>query len=294
MSQNLVLLSTVLLHGLAYGMVLFLISVGLSVTMGLMGFVNLAHGVFAMLGGYVMVTMIGQFGVPYWPAVIIAALGVAAMSVPAERLLYARLYGASELRQVLMTIGLILVVSAIVRYLWGPLPQPLHLPPSLTGSVSRGSFSFPIYRLVIIAWGLGVALLLWLALDRTLFGARIRAAVDNRRMAESAGIDTRRIFTVTFALGSGMAALGGALGADLLAVNPAYAMEYLVYFMIVVAVGGMGTIRGPFLAAALLGILDTGSKYLVPQVGAAGIYLAVFALLLWRPDGLLGRAGGAR
>jgi branched-chain amino acid transport system permease protein len=293
-SEILVQALSVFLHGLAYGMVLFLISVGLSITMGLMGFVNLAHGAFAMLGGYVAVTLMLRAGVGYPAAVLLAAAATALVSVGLERALYSRLYDAPELPQVLMTIGLVFVASAAARYVWGPLSQPLQLPAYLAGVLQLGAFSFPIYRLVLIAIGLAGAFALWIGLERTLFGAKIRAAVDNRRMAESVGIDSHRLFTVTFAIGSALAAVGGGLGADLLAISPAYAEEYLVYFMIVVSVGGLGTIRGPFFAAILLGVIDTTAKYLVPQSGAIVIFLATFVVLFWRPQGLLGRAGAVK
>jgi branched-chain amino acid transport system permease protein len=277
-------------HGLAYAMVLYLISVGLSVTMGLMGFVNLAHGVFAMAGGYVVVTLAYQFGVPFLPAVAASFVLVALASVVLERTLYARLYGADELDQVLFTIGLVFMAVATAKYLYGPLPQPVPLPDWLHGQVDIGGRSFPAYRIFLIAGGTVVVLALWLGVERTRIGAQIRAAVDNRRMAQSVGIDTRLVFSATFALGSGLAALGGGVGADLLAISPGYPLEHLVYFLIVVSVGGMGSVRGPFFAALLLGISDTACKYLLPELGAFFIYVATLALLLWRPQGLFGRA----
>ena len=280
---------SILFLGLAYGMILYIISVGLSVTMGLMGFVNLAHGVFAMVGGYVTVTLMNRYHVPFGLALLCAFLAVALLSVVLERTLYARLYGAGELEQVLFTIGLVFMAVAVVRKLWGPLPQPIAVPAALSGEIDLGFRSFPTYRSFLIAFSLALSLMLWLGLERTNFGARLRAAVDNRRMAESLGINTRRLFTLSFALGSGLAALGGGLGADILAIYPGYAMEYLVYFLMVVAVGGLGSIKGPFIAALLLGIADTACKYLVPQLGAFFIYLAMIALLLWRPAGLFGR-----
>jgi len=219
-----------------------------------------------------------------------AFIGVALLSVALERSLYARLYGAGELEQVLFTIGLVFMSVAVVRKLWGPLPQPITLPAALSGQIDLGFRSFPTYRSFLIAFSLTLILLLWLGIERTNFGARLRAAVDNRRMAESLGINTGRLFTLSFALGSGLAALGGGLGADILAIYPGYAMEYLVYFLMVVAVGGLGSIRGPFVAALLLGIGDTACKYLVPQLGAFFVYLAMIGLLLWRPAGLFGRA----
>jgi branched-chain amino acid transport system permease protein len=258
--------------------------------MGLMGFVNLAHGAFAMAGGYITVTMMNRYGVPFGAALLLAFILVALLSVVLERTLYARLYGAGELEQVLFTIGLVFMSVAVVRKLWGPLPQPIALPAVLSGQIDLGFRTFPTYRSFLIAFSLLLTLLLWLGIERTNFGARLRASVDNRRMAESLGINTRRLFTLSFALGSGLAALGGGLGADILAIYPGYAMEYLVYFLMVVAVGGLGSIRGPFVAALLLGIGDTACKYLVPELGAFFIYLAMIGLLLWRPAGLFGRA----
>ncbi|HUB49824.1 MAG TPA: branched-chain amino acid ABC transporter permease [Acetobacteraceae bacterium] len=281
---------SILFLGLAYAMILYLISVGLSVTMGLMGFVNLAHGVFAMAGGYITVTLMNRYGVSFGMALLVACVGVALLSIVLERSLYARLYGAGELEQVLFTIGLVFMAVAVVRKIWGPLPQPIAVPALLSGQINLGFRSFPTYRTFLIAVSLALTLALWLGIERTKFGARLRAAVDNRRMAESLGINTGQLFTLSFALGSGLAALGGGLGADILAIDPGYAMEYLVYFLMVVAVGGLGSIRGPFVAALLLGIGDTACKYLVPQLGAFFIYLAMIALLLWRPAGLFGRA----
>ncbi|HEX7969164.1 MAG TPA: branched-chain amino acid ABC transporter permease [Stellaceae bacterium] len=277
-------------HGLAFAMVLYLISVGLSITMGLMGFINLAHGVFAAAGGYVMTTLIGSWGVPFPLAAVAAFVVVALGSVVLERLLYRRLYGAEELSQVLMTVGLILMSVALAKYFWGPLAQPMQPPAYLSGQIDLGFRSFPAYRSFLIVAGAVLVTLLWLGLERTRFGARIRAAVDNRRMAQSVGIDTDRLFTLTFALGSGLAGLGGALGAEILAIDPGYALEHLIYFLIVVAVGGLGSIKGPFFAALLLGVSDTAFKYLLPEFGAFFIYAMTLAILLWRPQGLFGRA----
>jgi branched-chain amino acid transport system permease protein len=277
-------------HGLAFAMVLYLISVGLSVTMGLMGFVNLAHGVFAMVGGYVLASLMSRFGVAFLPALLVAAVATALVSLPIERLLYRRFYGGEELDQVLLTMGLVFMSVAGATYVWGPLQQPLQPPAWLSGEVDLGFRSFPAYRSFLILCGAALVTALWLAIERTRFGARVRAAVDNLRMAQSVGIDTSRLFMTTFALGSGLAGLGGGLGADLLAVNPSYALQNLAYFLIVVAVGGLGSIRGPFVAALLLGIADSGFKYLLPEFGAFFIYALTMAVLLWRPRGLFGRA----
>jgi branched-chain amino acid transport system permease protein len=290
MSETLSAAVSIGFHGLAFAMVLYLISVGLSVTMGMMGFVNLAHGVFAMAGGYVLTSLMSRFGVPFLSALFAAAVATALASIPVERLLYRRLYGGGELDQVLLTMGLVFIATAGATYIWGPLQQPLQPPGWLSGEVDLGFRHFPAYRSFLILCGAALVTALWLGLERTRFGARVRAAVDNLRMAQSVGIDTSRLFMTTFALGSGLAALGGGLGADLLAISPSYALQNLAYFLIVVAVGGLGSIRGPFIAALLLGIADTGFKYLLPEFGAFFIYALTMAILLWRPRGLFGRA----
>ena len=282
-------LVSVAFHGLAYGMILYAISVGLSVTMGLMGFVNLAHGVFAMAGGYLMLSLMERFGLPWVAALALACCAVAVASIVLERLLYSRLYGAGELEQVLFTIGLIFVAVAVARLVYGPNPLAAPLPESLKGQVPLAGRSFPAYRVAVIATSAVLIAALWIGLERTRWGAMVRAAVDNRAMAQSVGIDTARLFTLTFALGSGLAALGGALGADLMAMTPTYPFEQLVYFLIVVAIGGLGNLRGPFVGALLIGIGDTACKYWVPEFGAFFVYVATIGLLLWKPRGLFGK-----
>jgi branched-chain amino acid transport system permease protein len=282
-------LISVAFHGIAYGMILYVISVGLSVTMGLMGFTNLAHGVFAMAGGYILTSALTRFHLPFPVALALSFLAVAAVSVVLERFLYSRLYGASELEQVLFTIGLIFMSVAVARLIFGTLQQPVQLPESLKGQFSLLGRDFPAYRVFLIVFSSAMIGALWFGVERTLWGAMVRAAVDNRAMAQSIGIDTRRLFTITFAVGSGLAGLGGALGADIVAIQPTYPFEQLVYFLIVVSVGGLGSLRGPFVAALLIGITDTACKYWVPEFGAFFIYAATIGLLLWRPMGLFGR-----
>ena len=283
-------LVSVAFHGTAYGMILYVISVGLSVTMGLMGFANLAHGVFAMAGGYVLVSAMRAGDLPYPVALGVAFLAVALGSIVLERLLYSRLYKAGELDQVLFTIGLVFVAIAVARLIYGNLQQPVILPDSLKGQFDLFGRDFPTYRVFLIVVSAAIVGVLWFGVERTRWGAMVRAAVDNRAMAQSVGIDTRLLFTLTFALGSGLAGLGGALGGDLIAIQPSYPLIHLVYFLIVVSVGGMGTLRGPFVAALLIGLADTACKYWLPEFGAFLIYAATFLLLLWRPAGLFGRA----
>lgn len=280
-----------LLGGVAAGMVLFIVSVGLSVTMGLMGFANLAHGSFAMLGGYVVALSMREWGLGFGPALLLAFVLVALVSIPAERFLYRRLYRAQELDQVLFTIGLVFAFSAIVMMTVGPENQQIILPSALQGQLDIGITKYRTYSLLLIVVGTSIAILLWLGFERTLIGAQIRAAVDNRRMAESVGINVDRLFVITFALGSGMAALGGGLGAEFLGLDPQYALKYLIYFLIVVAVGGLGRVSGVFLAAMILGVLDFVLKKYIPKGGTMFIYALTIVLLLWRPQGLFGGTG---
>ena len=282
-------LVSVAFHGIAFGMILYVISVGLSITMGLMGFTNLAHGVFAMAGGYILVSALARFQIPFPLALLLSFLLVAAVSVVLEKFLYSRLYGAAELEQVLFTIGLIFMSVAVARLIYGTLQQPVLLPAYLKGQFSLLGRDFPAYRVFLIAFSAAMIGALWFGIERTIWGAMVRAAVDNRAMALSIGINTKRLFTITFAIGSGLAGLGGALGADIVAIQPTYPFEQLVYFLIVVSVGGLGSLRGPFVAALLIGITDTACKYWLPQFGAFFIYAATIGLLLWRPAGLFGR-----
>ena len=290
MSETLSIIISILFHGLAMAMVLYLISVGLSVTMGLMGFVNLAHGAFAMAGGYALVLLMKQQNWPFGLALIAAIVICVALSLVLERLLYRRLYGGDELDQVLMTMGLIFASVGAATWLFGPVSQSLEPPAMLRGQIDFLGRDFPTYRSFLILCGALLVTALWLGLERTRFGAQIRASVDNLRMAQTLGINTSRLFTIAFGLGSGLAALGGGLGADFLNVGPNYALEYLVYFLIVVAVGGLGSIRGPFVAALIVGVSDTAFKYLAPQYGAFFIYAITMAILLWRPRGLFGQS----
>lgn len=280
---------TVLFDGIAAGMLLFLISVGLSVTLGLMNFVNLAHGAFAMLGGYVCVILLSRFGVPFLAALPLVALASALVGVLLERTLYRRLYGASHLDQVLFSIGLVFVSISSANYFFGAQQQPLQLPPMLSGQVHLPGLDMGVYRLFLIAIGLVLAVGLQWLVSGTRFGAKLRASVDNPRIARGVGIDVDRVFIATFALGSALAGLGGALGIEMLGLDPEFPIKYIMYFLIVVAVGGSGNIRGSLYASLILGICDVAGKYYVPQIGAFVIYAVMVATLIFRPQGLFGR-----
>jgi branched-chain amino acid transport system permease protein len=278
----------VLFDGFAYGMLLFLLSVGLSVTLGMMNFVNLAHCAFAMLGGYVAVTL-NRAGWPFFAALPMSFLSAAAVSVVLERTLYRRLYRAGELDHVLFTIGLAFISVAAAAYIFGTLHQPIQTPAYLTGSFQVMGVTIGVYRLFLVITGVLVAALLVLALEYTRFGAKVRAAVDNQRMARGLGINVDAAFAITFALGSGLAGLGGALAIQVVGLDPSFAFLFLVYVLIIVSVGGLGSIGGSFVAAVLIGVSDIAGKYYVPQFGAFMIYLVMIALLMWRPQGLFGK-----
>jgi|SRR5689334_16615510 branched-chain amino acid transport system permease protein len=282
-------LAGVLFDGFAYGMLLFLLSVGLSVTLGMMNFVNLAHCSFAMVGGYVTVSLMNSYGWPFFATLPLAFLAAAAVSLVLERTLYRRLYRASDLDQCLFTIGIVFISIAVYAWFYGPVVQSTRMPGYLRQSLEFMGMRFATYRLFLIAMGLVTALALIVLLETTRFGAQVRAAVDNQRMARGLGIDVDRAFMITFALGGGLAGLGGALAIEAVGLDHAFALNYLVYVLIVVAVGGLGSIGGSFAAAVVLGISDMAGKYYFPWLGAFLIYLVMIALLMWRPVGLFGK-----
>jgi branched-chain amino acid transport system permease protein len=282
-------LAGILLGGLAAGTVLFIVSVGLSVTMGLMGFTNLAHGAFAMFGGYVIVLAMNRAHFGFGVALLLGFVATAALSIVLERTLYRRLYRGGELDQVLFTIGLIFIFIATLTIVVGPASQTFQVPAALSGQLNLGFVEYRTYSIFLIAVGLIIALGIWLTFERTRIGGQIRATVDNRRMAESLGIDVNRLFTITFAFGSGMAGIGGGLGAEFLGLDPQYPLKYLVYFLIAVSVGGLGSVIGVYYASLILGVLDFVLTLYLPKGGTIFIYLLTILILLVRPQGLFGR-----
>ena len=284
---------TILLDGVAYGMLLFVLAVGLCVTLGLMNFINLAHGAFAMAGGYLTVVLMNEAGVSFYLCLPLAFAFSALIGLVLERLLYRRLYDKSHLDQVLFSIGLVFMAMAVVDYAMGANQQIVNLPPSLSGRLNFLGASIGVYRLfVIVICGLLVAAL-QLVLTKTRFGSRLRAAVDDGRVARGMGINVTSIFAITFAVGSGLAGLGGALGTGIISFDPTFPLKYMIYFLIVISVGGTTTITGPFLASILLGVADVLGKYYVPAVGGFIIYTIMVLVLIVRPQGLFAR-GPAR
>ncbi|MGJ7483790.1 branched-chain amino acid ABC transporter permease [Variovorax sp. LT2P21] len=281
----------VIFDGVAYGMLLFLIAVGLSITMGLMNFVNLAHGTFAMVGGYAASVLTSRYGVGFFPALAAAFVAAALIGAVLEFLFYRRLYKAHPLDQVLLSIGIVFVSIAVFTYFFGPTMQPFQLPPLLDGRVSLGGLEVGRYRLFLILCGVLVLAVLLLGIGKTRYGAMVRAAVDNQRVAAGTGIHVQRLFFLTFSLGCGLAGLGGALSLGMLGLEPSFPLKYLVYFLIVVCVGGAGTITGPFVAALLVGIVDMAGKYYWPEAGAFLIYVVMIVMLLLRPNGIIPKRG---
>lgn len=279
----------VLFDGIAYGSLLFVISIGLSVTMGLMNFVNLAHGAFAMLGGYACAVLMNRAGVPFLATLPVAFVVAALAGIVLERTLYVRLYRSTPLDQVMFTIGLVFMAIAATTYFFGPSQQPVHLPDFLRGQVQVAGIGLGAYRMFLIAVVAVITLVLHLLLVKTRFGAQVRASVDNAVASAGLGINVNRVFGVTFALGSGLAGLGGALGIDVLGLDPTFPFKYIVYFLLVVAIGGAGTIKGGLVAAIVLGICDVAGKYYVPEIGSFIIYFLMVLLMILFPAGLYGR-----
>ncbi|WP_420177572.1 branched-chain amino acid ABC transporter permease [Kerstersia gyiorum] len=284
-------MATVIFDGVAYGMLLFLLSVGLSVTMGLMNFVNLAHGAFAMAGGYAASFAMQRYGLDFFSSLALAFVAAALCGAVLEQLFFRRLYRAHPLDQVLFSIGLVFAATAGVTYLFGPSMQPFRMPPALEGQITLPSLDISRYRLFLVLAGLVIWGGLLLLLNKTRYGAMVRAAVDNQRVAAGTGIHVKRLFFLTFSFGCGLAGVGGALSLGVIGLEPAFALKYLVYFLIVVCVGGAGTITGPFIAALLLGIVDVAGKYYLPEAGSFLIYVFMVALLLLRPNGIIPRKG---
>ncbi len=288
---------TLLFDGVAYGMLLFVLSLGLAVTMGLMNFINLAHGAFAMAGGYVLVLLMQRAGWPFLACLPAAFVLTALAGAVLERTLYRPMYGKPHLYQVLFSIGLTFMAVAAVDYSLGSQQQNVQLPEMFRHRFELGSGAWQLgvgaYRLFIVLSCVALALVLQALLARTRFGSRLRAAVDDPRVAAGLGIPVDRVFMLTFAVGSGLAGLGGALGADILGLDPSFPLKFMVYFLIVCAVGGTSSITGPLVAALVLGIADVMGKYYAPKLGGFIVYVLMIAILLWRPQGLFTRESRA-
>jgi branched-chain amino acid transport system permease protein len=283
----------ILVYGISYGLILCLLSIGLVVTLGLMRVVNLAHGAFAAIGGYVAVSLGAKLALPFPLAVTVAVVLVGALSLVLERLFFVQLYGSTELNQVLQTIGLTYIAIGIFALTFGPNVFPVKLPSYMLGSIKLGQVDLEAYRLVVATVSLVILATLWMVFDRTNFGARVRAAVDNPSMAEATGINVRHLFSVTFALSAALAALGGAIGSAMFPLEPLYPFRYIVLMMMVVVLSGRGNIKAATVVSIVIGVSETGVRLLLPEIGSFLIYLVLIALVVWRPDGLYARNDAA-
>ncbi|HEX2691449.1 MAG TPA: branched-chain amino acid ABC transporter permease [Kofleriaceae bacterium] len=278
----------VVFDGVAYGSLLFVLGVGMSVTLGLLRFINLAHGAFAMFGGYLAIALVGG-GVPFAAALPVVIVVIGAAGAVVERLLYRRVSRTRPLDQVLFTIGLAFMASAVATFVCGPSQKAIALPGALTGQLHVLGLGLGVYRLFLVAVVIVITVALHLIVGHTRFGAQLRAAVDHPDAAAGLGIPVDHVFSASFALGSGLAGLGGALGIDLVGLDPACPFKYLVYFLLVVVVGGEGSILGSAVAAVALGVFDVVGKYYVPGAGAFFLYALMVVSLLVLPHGLFGR-----
>jgi branched-chain amino acid transport system permease protein len=279
----------VVLYGASYGFVLFTISIGMVITMGLMRVMNLAHGSFAAIGGYATIALMNKLGLPFLPALGCAIAFVAVLGILLEKVVFTHLYHAPDLDQVLMTLGLNFVVIAALSLIFGPNLFPMTQPAFLRGSIDLGFRSIEIYRLFVVGVGAAIAAFVYFGFEKSMFGARLRAAVDNRGMAEATGINVDVLFSLSFAIGGGLAALGGGVGAGMLPLEPFYPLKYLVLVLIVVALSGGGNVRGALGAAIFTGIVDTAGRFLLPEVGGFVMYVLLIALVVWRGEGLFVR-----
>ncbi len=280
------------LNGISFGALLFILAAGLSLIFGMMDVVNLAHGAFYMLGAYVALTVVQRTG-SFWPALVIAPLAVGLLGLLIEPLLLRRLRGR-HLDQVLLTIGLSLVIADLIGLIWGREIRSIPLPAGLDHSVSVMGGDYPVYRLFVIAFGIVLAIAFALVNRRTRMGALIRAGVDDAPMLAALGVDIDRLFATTFAVGAALAAVAGVIAAPVFGVFPGMDVDALIYSLIVVVVGGLGTLSGAVVGAGLIGPADTFGKVLFPQFALALIFALLAFVLLLRPTGLLGRVRIAR
>jgi branched-chain amino acid transport system permease protein len=280
-------IATQLVNGLAYGVLLFLMSAGLSLIFGLMNVVNIAHGSFFMIGAFAALAIMKWTG-SFWAALALSWIPAVVIGIVMERVFIRRLYARGHLDQVLLTFGFTFVFVDLVRMIFGADIRELPVPEMLTGVVQAGGIVIPKYRIFLIAFGGVTALLLWLFLERSRVGAMVRAGVDDAFTARGIGINVDLLFGAVFALGVGLAAVGGTVAGPLLGLYPGMDIEILIPAFIVVVIGGMGSLRGAFVASLFVGLVDTFGKAYVPGLALFLVYLLMVVVLLTRPQGLFG------
>ncbi len=276
------------LNGISFGMLLFLLAAGLSLIFGVMKVLNLAHGSFYLLGGYLGLSVL-RLTNSFLLAFVAAALGVTALAVLLERSVLRRIYG-EELRQALLTFGFLFIIADQALWIWGGNPQTLPKPAAFARSVQIGEIVFPSYRLLVIGVGVAMGVALWWLQERTRLGAMIRAGVDDEEMARGIGVNTPRLFTAVFALGAFLAATGGVMGGALLGVYPGADFEVLLLAFVVIIIGGLGSLKGAFVGGLVVGLIDNFGKALFPELALFTVFAPMAAILAIRPTGLFGRA----
>lgn len=277
-----------LLNGLSYGMVLFLIAAGMSIVMGAMGITNLAHGVLYMVGAYVGWTVAVQAGAGYWLGVLAGGLAAGLLGLVIERGFLRFLYKQVN-EQVLLTFGFVYIVSNLCLWVWGGWPRMSFTADFLQGTVTVMDRTYPAARLAMIFIGLLVAAVLWWVQERTRVGAMVRAGMDDKETASALGINLERVFAVMFFGASFVAGMAGVLGAQMLGVHPNMGFEILLLALIVIIVGGVGSVGGSLLGGILIGLIDAFGRALVPQLAMFSMYLAMVVVITIRPSGLMGR-----
>ncbi|WP_134681508.1 branched-chain amino acid ABC transporter permease [Paracoccus ravus] len=305
---NLILLQ--LINGLQFGILLFLVAAGLTLVFGIMDFINLAHGVLYMVGGYVMAALSAATG-NFWLSLVLVLPAMLGIGLLLEAAVFRKLHDRPHLDQVLATFGLVLILSELVKLIWGAAPLSVTLPEALAGSVPLvGPLRYPVYRIAVIAAGLAIALMLWFVIARTRIGMLLRAGAANPAMVSALGVNVNRLFMLVFAVGAMLAGFAGAIVAPILSVDPGMGDSILILTFVVIVIGGVGSVRGAFVAALLVGIVDTMGRIFGPillkqllepaAAAQAGrtlapmlVYLLMAGVLFWRPSGLFGRSTGA-
>lgn len=275
------------LNGISYGMLLFLLAAGLSLIFGLMKILNLTHGSFYLLGGYFGLYVIQKTG-SFVLALLTASLAIAIIGVVIERF-FLRRFHLQELPQALVTFGFLFIFSDLATVIWGGDPQTIPKPDLFSGSVQLGSFYYPSYRLFIIGFGLLIAVLLWWLQEGTRIGAMVRASVDDEQVARALGINVPLLFSLVFALGAFLAALGGVMGGPIVGVYPGADFEVLLLGFVVVIIGGLGSLKGALFGGLVVGLLDTFGKVFFPELALFTIFAPMALILAVRPRGLFGR-----
>jgi branched-chain amino acid transport system permease protein len=282
------LLTLGLLNGVAFGMILFLLASGLSLVLGLMGILNLAHGALYMVGAYVGWSIAVKAGLNFWLGVLAGGIVVGFLARVMERGFIRKMYG-QDLDQALLTFGFVYILTNVSQWIWGAIPKPPFTTSLLSASFPLMSYTYPLSRISIIVIGLAIAVGLWWTQDKTRLGAIVRAGMDNRQMTMGLGINLELVFPIVFFFGAFLAGSAGVIGAQILGVNLSFSADILLWSLAVVIVGGMGSVQGALAGGLILGIVDSFGKALFPGFAMFTIYLAMIIILLVKPHGLLGR-----